>query len=669
MQPPEALRLLENRAWVRALARRLLADENDVDDVEQETWAAALRSGPDEPRALRAWLGVVASRFALQRLRRRTRRARLEESVAGPERVERSPADVLAEADAHGHVVAAVLALEEPYRTTVLLRYFEGLAIADVARKMDVPLETVRTRLRRAHERLRESLEDENKRALALLLAPLGATATPRAAPSSAATTRVPFVRAAALTAAGVGILSFVAWTWTRDAVESDVAKSDADARIVTAADRDARPAAKPADPVAAPTRDRRDEKQPSPSETSTASSPPPAAPGAGDAWIAYDLADGKPLAAFALRVTTSAGETTVTTDDAGRIPVDRATVLDVASVESTTWTFARPTKGAVKDEASLWFWREREVTGTVRSADPATPLSPGGVQFAWQLPLFSVQPSTPGNPVHWLREHGFDANADQRPTNVRADETGRVVGKAIAMRGAMLAAQADGFGPDAAPLVWNREGDCTVTIEFRPTIRVVGRVLDTSGAPVVGERVTLDSLTEAATQEESARTLSALIGGRKSCIAGYWRGSWHVTSMESATTDVRGIFEFRTAATGTKVVALFKPGCLVCRQELGPLTKDVAPFEMRLAPSNVRVQFLDAGTPIASNFVSLQVADGHENGFSLSLDAEGRADAGWLQRGRWYHASYGSKSGCFVWDGQATIDLAQLPKEPPQGK
>jgi len=307
LHPPDALRLLENRAWVRALARRLLADENDVDDVEQETWAAALRSGPDEPRALRSWLGVVASRFALQRLRARTRRARLEESSAGHERVERSPADVLAEADAHGHVVKAVLALEEPYRTTVLLRYFEGLAIADVARKMDVPLETTRTRLRRAHERLRESLEDENKRALPLLLAPLGAAATTRTAPTSATTTRVPFVRAAALTAAGVGVLSFVAWTWTRDAVESDVAKRD-DARIATETNRDARSVAKPDEPVAAPTSDRRDEKEPSPSDASKSSFPPPAAPGAGDAWIAYDLADGKPLAAFALSVTTSAG-------------------------------------------------------------------------------------------------------------------------------------------------------------------------------------------------------------------------------------------------------------------------------------------------------------------------------------------------------------------------
>jgi len=35
--------LLAEREWVRRLARSLVATEADVDDVEQETWLAALR--------------------------------------------------------------------------------------------------------------------------------------------------------------------------------------------------------------------------------------------------------------------------------------------------------------------------------------------------------------------------------------------------------------------------------------------------------------------------------------------------------------------------------------------------------------------------------------------------------------------------------------------------
>jgi DNA-directed RNA polymerase specialized sigma24 family protein len=89
---------------------------------EQETFAVALSRSPDDPRALRSWLGVVASRFALQKRRGEVRRTRREDAVAAPEVGERSAADLVAEAEAHGNVVQAVRALAEPYRTTVLMR-------------------------------------------------------------------------------------------------------------------------------------------------------------------------------------------------------------------------------------------------------------------------------------------------------------------------------------------------------------------------------------------------------------------------------------------------------------------------------------------------------------------------------------------------------------------
>jgi RNA polymerase sigma factor (sigma-70 family) len=225
--PVDRLALLENRAWVRSIARRLLADENDVDDAEQQTWTTALRAAPAEPRALRSWLGVIASRAALQTLRSRTRRARRERAATRDETV-RSAADVLAEADAHGHVVQAVLALPEPYRATVLLRYFESLPIADVARRMEVPVETVRTRLKRAHERLRARLDADtggDGRRLVLALVPL----TTRGFPESISATFAGGVMSSAtktIAAAVLGLLAGVfgalAWTGAADRNASD---------------------------------------------------------------------------------------------------------------------------------------------------------------------------------------------------------------------------------------------------------------------------------------------------------------------------------------------------------------------------------------------------------------------------------------------------------------
>src|SRR5207237_307525 len=59
-------------------------------------------------------------------------------------------------------VVEAVLALDEPYRSVVILRWFEQLEARDIAERLNVPLETVRTQLKRAHELLRARLDRES---------------------------------------------------------------------------------------------------------------------------------------------------------------------------------------------------------------------------------------------------------------------------------------------------------------------------------------------------------------------------------------------------------------------------------------------------------------------------------------------------------------------------
>ena len=51
-----------------------------------------------------------------------------------------------------------MLDLDEPYQTTMLLRFFEDLPPRVVAERMGVPVETVRTRTKRACETLRARL-------------------------------------------------------------------------------------------------------------------------------------------------------------------------------------------------------------------------------------------------------------------------------------------------------------------------------------------------------------------------------------------------------------------------------------------------------------------------------------------------------------------------------
>src|SRR5689334_17819033 len=114
--------LLRHRAFVRGLARRLVADPNAADDVEQETWLAALRRPPHGDESSRGWLAAVVRNAARKFGRSRTRRA-AHEAAALPRDPQRPADELVAEAETGRHLVALVLALDEPYRGTVLLRW------------------------------------------------------------------------------------------------------------------------------------------------------------------------------------------------------------------------------------------------------------------------------------------------------------------------------------------------------------------------------------------------------------------------------------------------------------------------------------------------------------------------------------------------------------------
>ena len=96
--------------------------------------------------------------LALSRARSEQRRERRERTAARPEGLP-SVAEGVARLELQRRVVEAVLALDEPYRSVVVHRFFYGLAPKEIARRLGVPLETVRTRQRRALERLRARLD------------------------------------------------------------------------------------------------------------------------------------------------------------------------------------------------------------------------------------------------------------------------------------------------------------------------------------------------------------------------------------------------------------------------------------------------------------------------------------------------------------------------------
>ncbi len=160
---PSADALLAQAPSIRALARGLLRDEHLVEDTVQETWLRFLRRGPRERVLTRSWIGQVARRLTIDGLRERSRRAARERSSARPEALP-SVAEELANAEILRSVVEEVLALDEPYRTSVLLAYWRGWDARRIALETGAPLATVRSRLQRAHQKLRERLDRAHER-------------------------------------------------------------------------------------------------------------------------------------------------------------------------------------------------------------------------------------------------------------------------------------------------------------------------------------------------------------------------------------------------------------------------------------------------------------------------------------------------------------------------
>ena len=152
--------LLAQMGWVRQLARSLLGNPYDAEDVAQEVWLAASARPPQSDSNPRAWLSVVTRHLVHSRGRAEARRRRRELKVARSGDESRDD-DVLARGETSQRLATAVMALEEPYRSSVLRRYLDGLSAAEIAAHDGVTEAAVRKRLSRAMQQLRAQLDKE----------------------------------------------------------------------------------------------------------------------------------------------------------------------------------------------------------------------------------------------------------------------------------------------------------------------------------------------------------------------------------------------------------------------------------------------------------------------------------------------------------------------------
>src|SRR5262245_14733681 len=254
-EPVPVAELLAHAEFVRGLARDLVRDAHLRDDLAQETWLQALRRPPQHGASLRGWFAtLLTSLFANHA--RSERRRQLREAAVEPPPPPDTAAEVAAKEQVRQQLLAAVMRLDEPFRTAVLLRYYEDLTPAQIARRLALPAATVRTRVARGLERLRAQLDREHgddRAAWALPLCALPGVHPFDPTPLAAlfAMKKAPIVAAAVLLAAAAVMLSLYLWpgalTGAPAAAEAAVVPA-----VATASPSDGAPVAPSADERAA---------------------------------------------------------------------------------------------------------------------------------------------------------------------------------------------------------------------------------------------------------------------------------------------------------------------------------------------------------------------------------------------------------------------------------
>lgn len=148
---------------VYSLALRIVRDRGDAEDVTQDVFVQAWRQASrfDTTRGnVAAWLLTMARSRAIDLIRRRRVRPQPGADDMVMETKDASPApDVQFEWVQRAEVIQEAMgALPLLQRLAIELAFFEGLTQAEIAEQLEVPLGTVKTRIRQGLLKLRDRL-------------------------------------------------------------------------------------------------------------------------------------------------------------------------------------------------------------------------------------------------------------------------------------------------------------------------------------------------------------------------------------------------------------------------------------------------------------------------------------------------------------------------------
>lgn len=145
------------------LCRTLCANSFDADDLYQDTWLKVMKniSRYDPARPFEPWVTKICVNTYRNTLRRWMRSPIFDGFSTSEEKFAVLDAIASPETPDHTDLRQAIDRLPEKLRVTVILFYFQDMEIHQVAQILDIPPGTVKSRLSKARQRLKEVLTDE----------------------------------------------------------------------------------------------------------------------------------------------------------------------------------------------------------------------------------------------------------------------------------------------------------------------------------------------------------------------------------------------------------------------------------------------------------------------------------------------------------------------------
>ncbi|MBW8039281.1 MAG: sigma-70 family RNA polymerase sigma factor [Planctomycetes bacterium] len=210
---------------------RILADRDRAADAVQETFFQLLRNAGNITGPVPAWLHRVATRKAIDVVRRDSSIRRRE-----TEYVANKPREVRKWQDISGYVDEGLSELDEPTQAILIQHFFEGRSMADIAAGTGISQPTISRRIEAGVAKLREKLR---KRGIIVALATLGGLLgenVVEAAPALVIKELGKMALVGGTTAAGSGVVSASAVSGAGAKAVAGAVMAGVKAKIITAA-------------------------------------------------------------------------------------------------------------------------------------------------------------------------------------------------------------------------------------------------------------------------------------------------------------------------------------------------------------------------------------------------------------------------------------------------